>query len=99
MYNPNRVKTRLGVIRYSLSVISFERSTGKITSRLQKRYKNFGAQQKHRLGINQDCCLLRLLWIFGVRFQVSGTMFSCNGPALRERFISYAIPFRFLLNP
>ena len=41
MYNPNRVKTRLGVIRYSLSVNSFEKSTGKITSHLQKRYKSF----------------------------------------------------------
>jgi len=23
-------------------------------------------------GVNQDCCLLRLLWLFGFRCQVSG---------------------------
>ena len=40
MYNPNRVKTRLGVIRYSLFVNSFEILTGRITSHLQKRHKN-----------------------------------------------------------
>jgi len=28
-------------------------------------------------GVNQDCCLLRLLWLFGFRRQVSG--FRCQG--------------------
>ena len=77
MYNPNQVKTRLGVIRYSLFVNSFEKSAGKITSHLQKRYKNFWDTTGAPIGCKSRLLFAKIamdIWcqVSAIRCQVSG---------------------------
>ena len=47
-------------------------------------------------GVNQDYCLLRLLWLFGVRCQHKGFRFQVSGeiqPAGTIHFLRHTLPF------
>ena len=46
------------------------------------------------MGVNQDCCFLRLLWLFGFRFQVSGVRFpeACSPEGTIDH-LRHTLPF------
>ena len=73
-----RKKTVCTTESYGKKVLGLsEIDCAKFLKKLYEKYiSNSITPSLRGCGVNQDGCLLRLPWLFGFRFQVSGSMFS-----------------------